>query len=47
MQQSIDNLLQMLGSRNEDGLEMEDFGLPVDTQEAMTALEDQLRDKTK
>jgi hypothetical protein len=47
LQQSIDNLLQMLSSRNEDGLEIDDFGLPVDTQEAMTAIEDQLRDKTK
>jgi hypothetical protein len=47
LQQSIDKLLQVLSTRNEDGLELEDFGLPVDTQEAMTDIEDQLRDKTK
>jgi hypothetical protein len=45
--QSIDNLMQVLSTRNEDGLELEDFGLPVDTRNTMTAVEDQLRDKTK
>jgi hypothetical protein len=48
LMQSVDNMIQLLTNKNEESsLELEDFGLPVDTQDALTALEDQLRDKLK